>query len=108
VSLRIWDGKSAGEAEAPKVTRRSFLRTSTAVAGGLAAMAAALSPLKDLKVGEEFSVQKFLQKHYKEMTAQGQMERRWTGSAIEVELRYKVRPTSRCQAEWKASSSPTR
>lgn len=66
--FRIWDGKSAGEAEAPKVTRRSFLRTSTAVAGGLAAMAAALSPLKDLKVGEEFSVQKFLQKHYKEMT----------------------------------------
>lgn len=91
MTLRIWDGKSAGESEAPKVTRRSFLRTSTAVAGGLAAMAAALSPLKDLKVGEEFSVQKFLQKHYKEMTPKD-MEVALDRIRREVELRYKVRP----------------
>ena len=48
MNIRIHEGKSAGT----EVTRRSFLRTGTAVAGGMAALAAALSPLKDLKPDE--------------------------------------------------------
>lgn len=49
------------------VTRRRFLRGSLAAAGGVAAVGAALSPLKDLDTSD-FSLEKFLQKHYKEMT----------------------------------------
>ncbi|MFZ4573644.1 MAG: twin-arginine translocation signal domain-containing protein, partial [Phycisphaerales bacterium] len=91
MSIRIWEGKSAGEPKPPQLSRRSFLRTGTAVAGGLAALAAALNPLKELKLEEEFSIDKFLQKHYKEMTPDD-MKHALERIGREVEHRYKVRP----------------
>ena len=62
------NGKQQSPAGAPgagngEVTRRSFLRAGLGAASGLAALAAALSPLKDLDTGE-LTVEKFLQKHY--------------------------------------------
>ncbi len=47
-------------------SRRTFLAKSAAAASGLAAMAAALAPLRDL---DDFTnVEEFLRKHYKELT----------------------------------------
>jgi ferredoxin len=70
------------------MNRRSFLRATTALASGIAAVAA-LAPLRELK---DFpSVEEFLQKHYKELTpeemkqAVGRIER-------EVERQYGLRP----------------
>lgn len=51
----------------PEVTRRSFLRGSLGAAGGVAAFAAALSPLRNLDT-TDYTLEKFLQQHYKEMT----------------------------------------
>ena len=48
------------------MSRRSFLRGSTAAAAGVAAMAAGLAPLR--KLGEAISVDQFLQQHYKELS----------------------------------------
>ncbi len=94
MTMRIWDGPSAGTEQvsfAPRVTRRSFLRSSAAFAGGLAAFAAALSPLRELEDTQEFTLEKFLQKHYKEMTP-GEMERALERIRGEVEARFGVRP----------------
>ncbi|MFQ5501299.1 MAG: 4Fe-4S dicluster domain-containing protein [Phycisphaerae bacterium] len=77
----------------PQVTRRSFLRGSLGVAGGLAAVAAALSPLKDLDK-DDFTIEKFLQKHYKEMTPD-EMENVLSRIRFEVEKRYQIRPELR-------------
>ncbi len=52
-------------------TRRSFLRTATVAVGGLAATAAAVSPIfKAMNEGEEIfpSLAELMQSHYKEMT----------------------------------------
>jgi molybdopterin-containing oxidoreductase family iron-sulfur binding subunit len=76
------------------MTRRSFLRRGTATAGGLAALAASLSPLKDLKGDDMPSVQKFLQKHYKEMSGE-EMEEALERIRGEVHKRYEVRPEIR-------------
>jgi len=92
MTIRIWEGKSAGEGV--RSTRRGFLRTSVAALGGMAAIAAALSPLKDLKDEDEYSISKFLQKHYKEMTPKD-MEAALERIRREVEKRYKVRPELR-------------
>ncbi len=93
MTIRIWDGPSAGggSAQAPKVTRRSFLRGATAAAGGIAALVAALSPLRELKEEQEYTIEKFLQKHYKEMTKED-MDRALARISREVEKRYGVRP----------------
>lgn len=93
MKLRIWDGPSAGGpmSESPKMARRSFLRGATAAAGGLAALVAALNPLRELNDKDEFTVQKFLQKHYKEMT-QTDMEEALDRIRRQVEARYDVRP----------------
>lgn len=66
---------AAGGNDSPKpaasdMSRRSFFRFmggTLGTAGGLGALAAALSPLKDLDLSD-FSKEKFLQKHYKELT----------------------------------------
>ena len=55
--------------EAPEsVTRRGFLTKGVAAAAGLSGLAAALSPLKDINPRDVPTLEKFLQKHYKEMT----------------------------------------
>jgi len=94
MTIRIWDGPSAGGPDGgpdPAMSRRSFLRTGAAVAGGLAAFAAALSPLRDITDLQDFSLERFLQKHYKEMTPE-EMERALARIRRDVEARYHVRP----------------
>ncbi len=92
MSTRIWDGPSAAPAPSgPRMDRRSFLRATTAAAGGMAALAAALSPLKELQGQGDITLDKFLQKHYKEMTPQD-MEKALDRIRAEVEKRYGVRP----------------
>ena len=85
---------SGGAMNRAGMTRRSFLRRGTATAGGLAALAASLSPLKDLKGDDMPSVQKFLQKHYKEMSGE-EMEEALARIRGEVHKRYEVRPEIR-------------
>lgn len=73
--------------KSPQITRRGFLRASTAVAGGVAAFAAALSPLRELDREDLPNLERFLQKHYKEMSKQD-MERALERIAGEVKRRY--------------------
>src|ERR1035441_8025764 len=50
------------------ISRRNFLRTSVVLTTGLAALAASLKPLLDMN---DFpTMERFLQKYYKEMTPQ--------------------------------------
>lgn len=77
--------------DAPELTRRGFLTKGAAAVAGVSAMAAALSPLKDLDPDDRPSIEKFLQKHYKEMTPADKsavLER----ISREVERRFGVRP----------------
>ncbi len=60
-------GSSPGDGE---MSRRGFLAKGAAAAAGLAALTAAMSPLRHLKDDDLPSVEEFLQKHYKEMTAE--------------------------------------
>ncbi|MDF1810362.1 MAG: 4Fe-4S dicluster domain-containing protein [Phycisphaerales bacterium] len=78
----------------PGLTRRSFLRRGTAATGAVAAIAASLSPLRELGDTDDFSVQKFLQKHYKEMDGKD-MASALERISKEVEKRYEVRPEIR-------------
>lgn len=77
----------------PNLTRRSFLRGAINTAGGLAAFAAAVSPLRDLE-RDELTLERFLQKHYKEMTPQ-EKQQALQRIAAEVERRYAIRPELR-------------
>lgn len=75
----------------PGLTRRGFLRKGAATVAGASALAAALSPLKDLSPGEQPTLAQLLQRHYKEMTPDEKgavLER----VAREVEQRYRVTP----------------
>jgi Fe-S-cluster-containing dehydrogenase component len=81
----------AGE-PANDVSRRNFLRTSAVLASGMAALAASLAPLRELS--DYTSMEKFLQKHYKEMTPE-EMRKVLDRIAREVEEQYKVRPQVR-------------
>ena len=97
MTLRIWEGKSAGEpggrscgcASEPGFARRSFLRAAAGAVGGMAALVAALSPLKDLEDGDVPSMDEFLQKHYKEMTPE-ELERVMARISGEVKDRFGV------------------
>src|ERR1043165_1333338 len=71
------------------MNRRSFLRTSALAISGVAAIAAALEPLRDLN--DYTSFQKFFQKHYKQLTPQD-MDKICARIATEVEKQYKIRP----------------
>ena len=73
----------------PRLTRRGFLGGGLGVAGGAAAFAAALSPLRALD-RQDYTLEKFLQKHYKEM-APGEMAEVLDRIRAEVEQRYGVR-----------------
>lgn len=75
----------------PKDSRRTFLKTAAA-ASGLAAMAAALEPLRHLS--DFTSVEEFLQKHYKELTP-AEMEATLKRIESQVKRRYDVDATVR-------------
>ena len=74
--------------------RRSFLRGGVAAASGVAALAAALSPLKDLEPDDIGSWDTWTQKHYKEMSSED-MEKALERIRGEVEKRYGQRPEIR-------------
>ena len=58
----------ATSAAAATPTRRGFLQQGVAALAGATAVAAAISPLRNLDPSDIPSVEEFLQKHYKEMT----------------------------------------
>jgi len=90
--IRIWSGPSVSTAPPePELTRRSFLRTGAAAVGGMAALAAALSPLRELATADIPDLDQFFQKHYKEMSAE-EMEQALERIRVKVEERYAVRP----------------
>src|SRR5436190_4357652 len=76
-------GASAG------VTRRSFLRSSALALSGIAAVAAALEPLRD--INDPLTLKRFFQKHYKQMTPED-MEKVLARISAEVYEQYKIRP----------------
>ncbi len=71
------------------MSRRSFLRTSTVLSAGVAAIAAGLAPLR--KLGEFSSVDEFLQKYYKELTPD-EMKAVLARIEDEVQRQYGIRP----------------
>src|SRR4051812_31086487 len=71
------------------VSRRSFLRSSALALSGVAAIAAALEPLRD--INDPVTLKNFFQKHYKEMTPQD-MEKVLARISAEVEKQYQIRP----------------
>lgn len=73
-------------------SRRDFLMKGGAVATGIGALVAALSPLKDLDTG--LSMKDFMQKHYRELTPQ-EMEDVLKRISDKVEAQYDVRPELR-------------
>lgn len=78
----------SGDSPAPPprrgVARRSFLRTATAVTGGLAAFGAALTPLRETDGETDDTFAGFFQKHYKEMTPEDK-------EAVFARIRERVR-----------------
>lgn len=80
----------AKDQNAPSLTRRGFLAKGSAAVAGAAAVAAALSPLKDLDPDDLPSIEKFLQKHYKEMTPQDK-QAALDRIRKDVERRYNVK-----------------
>jgi len=76
------------------VSRRSFLRGAAALTGGMAAMVAAMKPLMELDPEDKPTIEKFLQKHYKEMSGE-EMEQALASITDQVERRYSVRPEIR-------------
>jgi Fe-S-cluster-containing dehydrogenase component len=86
--------KTREYASRPGMTRRSFLRRGTAATGAVAALAASLSPLKEITDTDSFSMSKFLQKHYKEMDGKD-MSAALERISKEVEKRYDIRPNIR-------------
>jgi Fe-S-cluster-containing dehydrogenase component len=75
--------------KADGLSRRSFLRKSTVLASGIAAVAASLAPLRELT--DFTSVEQFVQKHYKELKPD-EMEKVLARIRGEVEKQYGIRP----------------
>ncbi|MBP7934701.1 MAG: 4Fe-4S dicluster domain-containing protein [Phycisphaerae bacterium] len=82
------DSQSSG----PGLTRRGFFRKSAVAATGAAAIAAAVSPLRKMSPDDIPTLERFLQKHYKEMTP-AEMQTALDRIAREVENRFAVRPS---------------
>jgi Fe-S-cluster-containing dehydrogenase component len=83
--------ENSSGAESPRLTRRGFLGKGAVVVTGASAVAGALSPLRNLSNRDIPTLQRLLQKHYKEMTPDDKraaLDR----IAREVENRYQVRP----------------
>ncbi len=90
--VRIWDGPSLpARVTANALNRRSFLRVGAAALGGMAALAAALSPLRELGSDQVPNLEQFLQKHYKQMTP-AELEEALERIRAKVEKRFEVRP----------------
>ena len=87
-------GKCPSTDGGDELSRRSFLRGAAAVSGGMAAMVAAMKPLMELDPEDRPTLEKLLQKHYKEMSEE-EMETALTRITGEVERRYEVRPEIR-------------
>jgi molybdopterin-containing oxidoreductase family iron-sulfur binding subunit len=86
------NGHPSGAAGHEGMDRRSFLRTSAVLASGMAALAASLAPLRNLR---DFpSMERFLQKHYKELTPP-EMRKVLDRITREVETQYGLRPEVR-------------
>jgi molybdopterin-containing oxidoreductase family iron-sulfur binding subunit len=83
--------KSLGGADAPEVTRRGFLSQGVGALAGVSALAAAVSPLRNLDPDDIPTVEEFLQKHYKEMTPEDK-KRVFARICEEVQERYNVEP----------------
>ena len=85
------DGSSPSKSRARRFRniRRSFLRTSAVVTAGLAALAASLKPL--LEMNDFPTVERFMQKYYKEMTPDD-MAKVLKRIENEVEKQYGIRP----------------
>ncbi len=64
------DSDQAAAQPAVTVTRRRFLSGGLAAVSGISALAAAASPLRHLNSADIPSLDEFLQRHYKEMTAE--------------------------------------
>ena len=82
-------GRNPKRGHSSDMTRRGFIGKGAAVVAGAAGVAAALSPLRHLSSDDMPTVEKFFQKHYKEMTPeekQAVLER----IEREVEKRYGV------------------
>ncbi|MEW6252742.1 MAG: 4Fe-4S dicluster domain-containing protein [Planctomycetota bacterium] len=88
---RLTPSPAAGESTGPALTRRGFLTKGAAAVAGVSAMAAALAPLKDLDPDDRPSLEKFLQKHYKELTPE-EKQNVLARIAREVQDRYGVTP----------------
>ncbi len=71
------------------MNRRSFLRTSAVLTTGLAALAASLKPL--METNDFPTLERFLQKYYKEMTPED-MEKVIKRIEDETEKQYGIRP----------------
>ena len=80
---------AAPPSEPRSMSRRSFLRGSTVMAAGVAAMAAGLAPLR--KLSDYGSVDEFLQMHYSELKPE-QMKVILERMEREVQRQYGVRP----------------
>ncbi len=81
--------ESSSEALATDVSRRGFLTTGLAALAGVSAVAAALSPLRNLPSGDLPSLDEFLQKHYKELTPEDK-EQVFARIRQQVEQRFHV------------------
>src|SRR3990167_6195260 len=75
-----------------RLNRRDFLKRGAVAATGMAALVAALSPLRHLD--EFINPEEFFQKHYKEMTPK-EMARVLERLSEEIEEQYKIRPEIR-------------
>ncbi len=89
-------GGGSGANEGRAMNRRRFLGGAVAATAGAAALATSLKPLLDpeFDLGDLGSLEKFLQKHYKEMTPE-EMEKALERIRQEVESRYGVEPDIR-------------
>lgn len=86
---RYKNGVEQSPGEPVKMDRRSFLRHSVLAASGLAAVAAALTPLREMTDFD--SAEAYLKKHYSELTPE-EMDRILERISREVEAQYGVRP----------------
>lgn len=73
------------------LTRRTFLRTTTATVGGLAAFGAAISPLRELAGSDDLSMEGFFQKHYKEMSPE-ELDHALSRISDKVKKRFDITP----------------